>query len=278
MALAALILSCLILWSTRQVDMVTVKRQEQLVATVLTQSTAQIAHDQEASTVWDDAVEHLQVAHPDARWLDANLGVWFHTYYGHDATLIVDGDNRPIYGMWGGKRVPADDLYRRAAPELAPLIVELRRRMAHPMASLDQTVQTPGVTDVALVAGLPSIISVKPIVSESGTIAQPRGREFVHVSLRRLDGSFTKKLADQYGFDGAHFLTGSRAPGQGAAVPMRARDGRAIGWIVWTPFQPGTAVLRKVGFALALSLIAMVAIVVLLIRRIRRGTIELHES
>jgi diguanylate cyclase (GGDEF)-like protein len=278
MALAALILGCLILWSTHQADMVTIQRQEQLVATVLRQSTAQIAHDQEASTVWDDAVEHLQVAHPDARWLDANLGVWFHTYYGHDATLIVDGYNRPIYGMWSGKRVAAGELYQRTSAELAPLITQLRHQMAQPKADPDRTVRSPGVTDVALVAGLPVIISVKPIISESGAIAQPPGHEFVHVSIRRLDGSFTQKLADQYGFDGARFLLGLPTPNLGVAVPMRARDGRPVGWIAWQPFRPGTAVLRQVGFALALSLIAMMAIVILLIRRIRRGTIELHAS
>lgn len=278
MLAVALIVAALVLWSTHQADAIAIQRQERLVATVLKQSTTQIAHDQEASTVWDDAVLHLKVRKPDPDWLDANLGVWFHTYYGHDAIFIVDGDNRPIYAMREGRRIAPLSSYARAASIVAPLIAELRRAMIHPKPDPNRTAITPGVAETAVINGHPSIVSVKPIVSESGKISQTPGKEFVHISIRYLDGSFTRKLAQQFDFDAAHFAHRPANQASEGAVPVRARDGASIGWIVWTSFRPGSAVLHQVGIALAISLLAMVAIVVLLIRRIRRSTIELHAS
>jgi len=277
-AVTTMILGCLILWSTQQVDRVTIQRQERLVATVLRQSASQVAHDQEASTVWDDAVEHLQVEHPDPDWLDANLGVWFYTYYRHDEILIVDGQERPIYGMAAGKRIDARLLSYRISPVLAPLIVELRREMRRASAPIDETSRSPGVVNVAMLEGHPAIISVKPIIAESGAISQVRGREFVHTSVRYLDGSFTKLLADQYGFDGARFSPEATHETDEAAVPVTSRDGRVIGFLRWKPFRPGSAVLYDVGATLAASLLAIAAIVTMLIRRIGRSAVELHAS
>ena len=48
-----------------------------------------------------------------------------------------------------------------------------------------------------MIGGRPAIVSVKPIVSETGDIAQVPGSEYLHVSLRYLDGSFLKTLTDQ---------------------------------------------------------------------------------
>src|SRR5438128_2023225 len=89
-------ITALMFWSTHVADAVALDRQKRLVETVLERSVTQIAHDQEASTYWDDAVEHLQAPRLDTEWLDANLGVWFHTYYGHDDIFIVNGSDRPI--------------------------------------------------------------------------------------------------------------------------------------------------------------------------------------
>ncbi len=278
MVIVAVMVASLILWSTRQADFIAEQRQERLAATVLKQSIVQIAHDQEASTVWDDAVLHLQDPRPDMDWLDANLGIWFNRYYGHDATLIVDGDDRPVYAMWSGKRVTTGVLQSRIASVTSPMIAALRREMSRPAANFDPTVLTPGVADLALVAGHPSIVSVKPIVSESGKIHQTPGKEFVHVSIRRLDGNFMTKLSEQYGFEHARFTRQADYAAREAAVPVTAGDGKTIGWIVWTSFRPGSAVLRQVGIPLAISLIAIIAIVMLLIRRIGRSTMELHAS
>lgn len=277
-AIAGIVIVCLFIWSTRRADDVTIERQKQLVATVLQQSTAQIAHEQEASTVWDDALQHLRQDPPDPAWLDANLGVWFNTYYGHDAVLIVDGDNRPVYGMANGKRMAPDVIRNAISPELYPLLTALRSAMRHRGVISYPKPRTPGANDVAMVQGHPSIISAKPVISESGTISQKPGREFIHISVRHLDGNFTTSLARQYGFDGARFVKVLGAAPREAAVAVQARNGKRIGWIVWKPFRPGTTVLRQIGIMLALSLFAIAIFVNVVIGRLRRRTRELHHS
>ncbi|WP_244666085.1 CHASE4 domain-containing protein [Rhizobium ruizarguesonis] len=54
-----------------------------------------VAHDQESATVWDDAV--VKTKERDLDWLDANLGRWMNTYFGHDAAIVLSADGQTIY-------------------------------------------------------------------------------------------------------------------------------------------------------------------------------------
>src|SRR4051812_12956599 len=78
-----------LLWSKSETDRVAFHRQQSLVNLAVSRLQSSIAHDQESSTVWDDAVR--QVRKPNAEeWIDANLGVWMHTYFGHDGAFVLD--------------------------------------------------------------------------------------------------------------------------------------------------------------------------------------------
>ena len=72
-------IALLLSWSTSRVDAIASERQVQLLSLVLTDSVRAVARDQEASTVWDDAVKQLHRRPLDMAWLDNNLGIWFGT-------------------------------------------------------------------------------------------------------------------------------------------------------------------------------------------------------
>src|SRR5690606_12345326 len=236
-----------------------------------------VAHDQEGVTVWDDTLRKLQEPRLDAEWMDQNLGIWLHDYYGHDAVYLVSPANEPIYTMRDGRRGKPQD-FASVAEALLPLVGRLRETLRNPGAELRANQLSPTVTDILLVDGSLAIASAKPVVSDSGEIEQEPGSEFVHVAVRRLASGFADNLRDTYSLDGARFfLDGDLRPGEDAQ-PLISSGGRVVGHFAWRPFAPGWVVFERLAPVL-LSLGALVsALVFMLMRRIARRTRELRES
>jgi diguanylate cyclase (GGDEF)-like protein len=274
----AAVIAALMLLSARQADTLATQRQQQLVATVLKQSIARTAHDQEASTIWNDAVLQFHKPVLDMDWIDANLGVWLYTYYGHDEAFVLDPGGRPVYGMRHGRRVAPATYNRDLRSVATPLIEQLRRKLRHPsQGDVSALVRSPGAIDLGVVGMHPAIVSVKPIMPEDGRAKRLPGTEFLHISVRYLDGTFAQELAGQYQLDAAAF---SRSvPGeQLRAVALTAASGRSLGYLTWVPFRPGSLMLKRVAPLLALSLLVMIIVVTILLRHVRQSTLALEAS
>lgn len=268
----------LLFWSTSSVDALSRERQHRLLAQILAQSEEQIAHDQESVTVWDDAITQLRKPVLDRVWLDNNLGVWLHAFYGHDCAFVLSPRDRPVYAMVEGERGAPRD-FGEVKREVLPLVEELRRKLRDPDADdVPADHLTTGVSDLLVVEGRPSIVSVKPIVSDTGEIEQAAGTEFVHVSIRHLDGNFATAFRNDYGFRGARFIPVAALVEGESAQPLHARDGRVIGYLAWEPFTPGSVVFERFAPVLVVAALLLAAVVFLLMRRIASRTIELHQS
>jgi diguanylate cyclase (GGDEF)-like protein len=276
--MAALLLIFVIL-AARDADRLAIDRQQHLIATVLEQNIRMVAHDQEAATVWEDSVRQVRSRPLDMGWLDSNLGVWFNTYYGHDEVFVLDDHDRPIYAMQAGRRSDPRLYERQLGPRMAPLVLELRAKLLHPGASrhLGKNL-TPGTADVAMIGGHPAIVSLKPILSDSARFQQIPGQEYLHVSVRYLDGKFAQDLAGRYDLDKAHFALAQPHGSAIYGVPIRARSGETLGYFVWDPFRPGSAMFRRLLPTLIGALLLVFGVVILLLRRIGRNALQLTDA
>lgn len=88
-------------WAAEKADTIAAGRQKDLVLLTVGKLRASVAHDQESATVWDDAVRNS--VQRDVPWLDANLGVWMHTYFQHDAAIVLGKDLKPLYQFVAGE-------------------------------------------------------------------------------------------------------------------------------------------------------------------------------
>lgn len=274
----AALVAGLMLLSAQQADSLATRRQQQLLATVLKQSIQRTAHDQEASTVWDDAV--LQFRRPilDQDWIDANLGVWLHTYYGHDEAFVVNASDRPVYGMRGGRRVVPATYDRNLRSVATPLIEQLRRKLRHRSpGDVSASAQSPGAIDLGVVGGHPAIVSVKPIVPESRKVKEVSDAAFLHISVRYLDGTFLQELAERYQLDAAAFSQSAPAD-QRSGVALTSAAGHELGHLTWVPFQPGSLIVKRLGPLLGLALLVIMVVVALLLRHVRQSTLALEAS
>ena len=277
-AVALLLLSAIVAailhFSTVQSDQLAAERQNYRVGLAVEHSVAAIANDQEASTYWDDAVIQTRKRPLDLGWIDNNLGIWFHTYYQVDDVYLLDQRDTPIYAMQGGRRVRPDS-FREVAPALE-LAKRLRSKLTFtrviPAGGEGRTV---GASEYAVIGGHPAVISLKPILSETGAIRQPPGSEYIHVAVRYLDGAFLDRLAKTYGIDRPRF---SWTKPQTTALPLRHPDGRVLGYIAWTPFKPGSQVEAKMVPVLILVFFGLGALLALLFLRIRHSRMEVEAS
>ena len=268
----------MLVWSARRANEVAFDRQNQLVDLVLGQSVARIGHDQESITVWDDPIIKLREPELDFEWLDANVGVWLYSYFGHDRVYVLSADDKPVYAMLDGVRSEAE-AYNDVALTLAPFVAALRQTMVeNPNEGVTDTVLSPGAADLAIVAGRPAIVSAKPIVTGTGSIEQTPGTEFVHISIRFLDASFIAELSRDYLFKGARFSPTNARTMEERSYPFIAKNGVPIGFFIWTPYAPGSSVLAPLVPALGGALLIVGLVVALLMLRVRRGAMELQAS
>ena len=277
-AIALLLLSAIVAailhFSTGQSDEIAAESQNQRVNIAVAQSIIGIANDQEASTYWDDAVIQTRKRPLDLEWIDNNLGIWFHTYYHVDEAYLLDQHDVPIYAMRGGRRM-APDSFREATPALN-LAKQLRRRLrVSRLVPEGGEGRTVGVSEFAVIRGHPAIVSLKPILSESGEVQQPPGSEYIHVAVRYFDGAFLDRMAAMYGIDAPRF---SWTEPRTIAFPLSRSDGRILGYIAWTPFEPGAQVEAKMVPVLVAVFFGVGTLLSLLLLRIRRSRMELESS
>ncbi|HEV7414829.1 MAG TPA: diguanylate cyclase, partial [Tianweitania sediminis] len=272
--LAALLVSGVLYWSSLRADDIAASRQESLMRLVISQLRDQIAHDQESATVWDDAVQNVREG--DLKWIDANLGSWMHSYFGHDGAIVLDAADRPIYAFINDQVAPAGPTFDALSAQMKPLV----GRMRSVMDSWDGTGPSdrslsPSVADLAVVKGRPTVISVKPIVSDTGEIEQAPGTEHLHIALRYLDTTFLADLRESYLFEELRFAWALDTKAGEAAVPLRSVAGKTLGYLIWTPYRPGSAVMSFMAPVLAVLFLVTAAVLAFLINRLYRRSVSL---
>ena len=202
----AAIVGAILHFSTSRSDQLALSRQYERLNVAIAQSMLTVAAEQEASTYWDDAVIRTRQRPLDLTWLDNNLGTWFHTYYDFDQAYVLDARDAPIYAMQDGHRSRPNSFAIAAEPTLE-VAHKLRRELAVSSRPRQPGARrTAGEAELTVVAGRPAVVSVKPILSETGDVAQPHGSEYLHVGVRFLDGTFLEKMARLYGIDQPRFV------------------------------------------------------------------------
>jgi diguanylate cyclase (GGDEF)-like protein len=273
-AIALGIVFGLLRWGADEADRASISRQIDLVEVVVNGLKMRIAHDQESVTVWDDSVNAVQST-GNNDWLDANLGSWMNTYFGHDAAYVLDPNNAPIFSYTADDAVRSYSILAGSADRLAR---ELRAKLSAESAhELDGRVLTPGASDIAVLAGRPAIVSVKPIVSDSGDIEQVPGTEHLHVAVRLLDGDFLQELERTYLFSGIRFSWEAKASTTEEAYPLLERSGRTVGYFVWEPYRPGTEMLARLHTPLLTVLASLVFIAMGLLWQLERRSRMVRE-
>lgn len=273
-----LLVIAIMTWSAHEADQISLDRDADIASTVLSESMERVAHSQESSTVWDEAV-HMTALRPlDLDWIDINLGTWFWTYAGFDEVYILDAANEPLYAMANGHRLNPS-AFSAIDSMASPIVLKLRTSPDNvPPPEGVPAMLSPGTSDIVTISGRPAILSVKPIVSDSGEIVQSLRSAVLHIGIVYLDRGYFGELSDQYGLKDARYdKTTELEPGE-AHIPLRDSNQNVIGYLIWKPFAPGAHVISTIAPALVLGSILAVCFIFVLSLRLGRRTEDLHAS
>lgn len=275
-AVVSVVVAGVVLWASRQADGVAMERQTRLVHLIISHLRGTIEHNQESVTVWDDAVEAVRGGR-DVEWLDSNLGSWLHEYFGHNGAYVLDPADRVTFAF-ASDAANGEDAYASISGQVAPLVDALRQRMRAGETEGDGRMLSPGASDLMIVRGHPAVVSVKPIVSDTEEIEQTPGEEYLHIAVRYLDSDFIENLERDYLFEGMRFAWSDNSSVSESELPLTASSGDVIGYFIWQPYKPGSAVLRDLVpvllGALCLVIAAISSLLVILHRRSQKLSVS----
>lgn len=249
-------------WSAGGADDVAAARQTRLFQLVISKLRMELAHEQESVTVWDEAIDAVTAQTKDQEWLDMNLGRWMHTYFGHDGAFVLSSAGRPVYAFWRAER-RGPEAFDEVADAAMPLIRNLKSRLAAGDESgITQQVLSIGESDFVVIDARPAVISVKPIVSDTGNRTQAPDEIYLHVAVRYLDRRYLTTLGEEYAFDDLQFHNGIIGDQSRATAPLTTRSGQVAGYFSWSPFSPGADLIRATTPILAATTALILALTV----------------
>jgi diguanylate cyclase (GGDEF)-like protein len=265
-----------VVWSTSRTDEHALARETALVANALVDQLDSMPRIQVDLAVWDEALD--AVARRDTGWLDENLGAGLYEVYGQERSYVLDAGLHPVFAMRDGGRVPAK-AFESVRATILPLIDKLR--------SLDGIAATaaynngandtaPSATDIALLDGHAAMVSVMPMLSDSGDMTELEGSEPIYISAMLLGEPLATTLKDQYLFNGAHFDTMPDLADAEAVYPVRNNAGETIAWFKWQPDRPGARILQDTLPALLGAFAIAGVIIALLLRNLLRASTQLQ--
>jgi diguanylate cyclase (GGDEF)-like protein len=264
-------------WAMSTVDREALERELGFANRGVQDSYARIPIEQESSVIWDEAVERVKAN--DQLWMESNLGAWMGSYFGHSRVFVLDQDNAPVHAMEGGNTLPgSESAYEKAREAIEPLALELRRQIKEATSGLSdstEAIRQIGVQDLALVDGFTAIVSVKPIIPDTEALTQRPGDEYLHISVKFLDGSFVSEIAEKYQLNNARIVRpGETIPK--SSIPAIANSGEILAYFAWDPYRPGLSMLEKLGPTIAVAAIPIAALLVWLVRHLWTATQRLR--
>jgi diguanylate cyclase (GGDEF)-like protein len=255
--------------AVQSIDDLASVRERTLIERAIKDRIETVSREQLSVTNWDDAV--LRSAARDQAWIDENIGLWMHEFYGHDMAIVLDENNLPVNTMIGGENV-RPRAFEAASQALAPLILDVRARIAASGEASDETL----VTGLIELAGTPSLVSIRPIIPSTDRLAFDPAKSYLHVAVRHLDARFFTEIGERYMIRGLHL----DAPGRDHAEEGFALRGvdEALGTVAWSHEMPGFDLVAMLAPTVALSIVALLGAASWAFLRLRRAVARLQDS
>ncbi len=272
MLLVGAALVAVILYSARKMDENIVSSQTELIDNSLNARLTRSLSEVRSVAWWDEAVTKSRGT-VDMGWLDLEVGAFMTESFRHDRIMILDEQNRPVYGYNSEGRI-APERMRADLAAVAPLVRQIRGgpnvspRITDAAysegATEGNTARRYGRSGAAVVrignsGELAAVMAITPSVDMS--LQSPRPR--ILVSFIKLDQAYwaaagRDMLLPDLGF-------GQTSGERRGSYQLRTDTGEALGALAWTPRRPGLLLMKNVlplvlvGLAISLLVIGAFA-------------------
>ena len=272
MLLVGAALVAVILYSARKMDEIIVSGDTEQIDNSINFRLTRTLSDMRGVAWWDEAVTKSRGT-IDLGWLDLEVGAFMTESMHHDRIMILDEQNRPVYGYNSDGRIPPAQLSAdlaaamplirqiRGGPNASPRITDAEYRDG---ATEGTTARRYGRSAAAVVrigdhGELASAMAITPSVDMSLQNPTPR----ILVSFIKLDpaywqGAGRSVLLPDLGF-------GQPSGERRGQYLLHTDTGQPLGSLAWTPKRPGLLLMKNVlplvliGLAISLFVIGAFA-------------------
>jgi diguanylate cyclase (GGDEF)-like protein len=224
-------------------------REEHLVANGVRAHTQEIQGLIVPQTSWDEAVRRLDQKY-DRAFASDQMGSFFHDTSGFEASYVLNGADRPLFAMEGGRSAPSGRCERLRAGA-APLVRKVRE------AEIARGPLTPapnpeaGMISRPIQASSPLkidnaiyIVTATLVQPDFGTVL-PHARAPIVITAEAVDTSYLETVGDRFLLKDLRADPPGIAPDDRAAVELSDVHGNPILVLTWQPQRPGAALFRK---------------------------------
>jgi diguanylate cyclase (GGDEF)-like protein len=267
----------------------------------------ELALGQESVGLCAQCIAEAASPHPDAEWLDANVGLPLFDLYKAHETYILDGRDRPVYALVQ-RHQAAPSTYARVAPAVNRFVELARGTVKRPSGRSNLNERLPGspslpvvlppppgvdaefLTLFPTVPTTPSVRHATDLVRIGDRVAFVSAMQMTRiasgnrnaappmlVSLRYLDDQFLLEVSKENHL-AAPRLGNASEPREGeVSTPLLDSDGTMLATMFWKPALPGAAVISSLLLP-ATGAFGMVATLVLLMTLALRRLMKRDEE
>ncbi|MBT9470259.1 MAG: ATP-binding protein [Pseudomonadota bacterium] len=248
----------LLFYTARSVDRLQVTEERALISNYLRGSEREMIRHIVSASIWDEAYTKLSPAF-DNQWADLYIGGYFAAYMGHELSLVLDSDDRPVYAWRGDGRIaPAETtaFLRDAALLVSSVRQEETLRQ-------DDVLLRNGIGALITNSGVVCsgdgfyLVAISNVIPETRSVAPRPGPNYLVITARKIDAEFLADLNNDMRVTASHVA--STTTRELAALPMVGVNNETIGQLGWTPKKPGVDVMRNAVplFAMAVTLLVL---------------------
>ncbi|MEA3031974.1 MAG: hypothetical protein QOG13_3299 [Sphingomonadales bacterium] len=275
MLLVGAAMIAVILYSARTMDENVVSSQTELIDNSINARLARSLSELRSVAWWDEAVTKSRAPAFDPAWLDLEVGVFMTESFHHDRIMILDEQNRPVYGFGGESRVDVATLGGDLAA-VRPLIAQVRgganvsprvREATSDAVESEFSDRRYGRSAAAVVrigdhGELASVMAITPSVNMSLQRPTPR----ILVSFIKLDGAYWQTAGRDMLLPDLGF--GSPSGERRGSFALKTDRGSPLGTLAWTPRRPGLLLMGNVLPLVLIGLAVSILFVSALARRL----------
>ena len=272
MLLVGAAMVAVILYSARKMDENIVSSQTELIDNSLNARLTRTLSEVRSVAWWDEAVTKSR-GNMDTAWLDLEVGAFMTESFHHDRIIILDEQNRPVYGYNSEGRIPTAQLAADVAAVM-PLVRQIRGgRNVSPRitdanyaegATEGNTARRYGRSAAAVVrigdhGELASAMAITPSVDMSLQSPQPR----ILISFIKMDQAYWQAAGRDMLLPDLGF--GQPGGDRRGVYDLHTDTGEPLGTLSWTPRRPGLLLMKNVlplvlvGLAISLIVIGAFA-------------------
>jgi diguanylate cyclase (GGDEF)-like protein len=277
-AVAIVCIVVAVLSSAQRADGVAVEHEQQLIAGALHNQAEQVLREVKSVAGSGPAIRNIRQQF-DADWVQRHVGERLNRFFQHDAVMIFNGQDRPVYSF--AERPFDADALEAARRDVMPVLDYMRGRstMLANIIELNSGSNGSGkvhdqVAAIRNFQGQPAVVAAVAVPGPDVAAAQEDTAP-VLLSISLIDQDFLSEIANHLQLKNLRQLGSQPLPSGDAAFVLADVDNNGTTRLAWTPTRPGAEIVNSVWPYIAVALAGFALLAAFVLRYMRRTAVAI---